>query len=145
MLKILFTRSTRIGSKLIRWGLKEPTSHVAIESSGLVFHANPSGVIIEPLEHFKKHSETLFEVELEDGLDSLKKQINTHWRAPYDWGSVLWLTLRSLLKKVGIKISKANLMNSTNMFICHEWVTQVLDGTEDTETTPYQLYLRIKK
>lgn len=147
MIRILFTRSNLIGSKLIRWGLEEPVSHTAIEYDGLVFHANHLGVIIEPIGHFTKHSTVVYLVDVPDpdGLTKLRRMTTKYWRAPYDGGSVAWLSIRALLKKIGIKLKKANLWNSSSMFICHEWVTQVLDGAEDSNTTPYQLYLRLKE
>jgi len=45
-LKILFVKANKIGSKIIRWGLNEPASHVAVQfgTSAMVYHSYLTGI-----------------------------------------------------------------------------------------------------
>lgn len=59
----------------------------------------------------------------------------------YDFGALFYLALRVLFPW----LPKKNLWQTSGMFLCTEWVTEVLEGEEDSMITPYKLFLRLKE
>ena len=140
-MQILFTTSRSPISWLIRRITGEPVSHCAIQVGSFVVHSNFFGVHIEPISVFLEKSRVVFSVEIASNHQKLMKSLSTNWHHPYDFGALLYLGLRYLCPL----LPKANLWQSSGMFMCTEWVTTVILGKQDSLLTPYQLYLRLNK
>lgn len=144
-MKILFTKSDKLLSKIIRDVLEEPISHVALQFGNFVVHSNLIGLHIEWAPNFIKHSEIVHTMApIEDNLSELLKLDNLLSKYEfsfYDFGALLFMgvsfTLRKYLK---VPLPKSNLWQSTGMFLCTEWVTKYLHDKENSMITPYQLY-----
>lgn len=138
-MNILFTKSNSLMSRIIRAVTKEPVSHCAIEDGGFVIHSNLLGVHIESLEHFSKKCEIGYSVEASITIVQVRNSLAKYEGSGYDIGGLLYLGLRLVLPC----LPKKNLWQSSGMFLCTEWVTEVLDGTADSLITPYGLYQRL--
>jgi len=139
-MNILFTQGNSVVSKLIRWALQSPISHVAIEKDGLIYHSNLLGLHIQPLQHFLKKSTVLHQVPVEDN-GRLLQVMGRAWHVPYDFIAFLCMGLRAVLKKI-VRLPKADIRQITGMYICTEFVTEVLDGDEK-QLTPDELLWRL--
>lgn len=140
-MRLLFTKSGSLLSRAIRWLTKEPISHCAIEFGGYVAHSNLLGVHIELKETFEAHSTVVFAIGIEDSPMRLHMALEKADQHPYDFGALLYLGLRCLCPW----LPKANLWQTTGMYLCTEWVTEVLYGEADSTITPFQLYERLNK
>src|SRR5690606_29383593 len=106
---------------------REPVSHVAIEVyRSFIIHSNLKGVSIDWGDNFRKSNRILFELESVTRMDHLNKLNNLmdNVDSNYDYGALLYLGLKLLLKKVGINLPKKNLWQTTGMYMCTEWVTK---------------------
>jgi hypothetical protein len=138
-MRILFTRSNSLLSRLIRKVTGEPVSHCALECSGWVIHSNLRGLHVELPQTFLRKSEIVYSVEIPYDMGLVMHALSKYEGKGYDIGALLYLGLRSLLPF----LPKKNLWQSTGLFLCTEWVTQVLSGREDHMITPYGLYKRL--
>ncbi len=141
-MQVIFTRSNSLLSRLIRSVTGETVSHCAIATGPWVVHSNLLGVHVELALHFLQHSECVYYVEFPDAA-LMPRVLNTlaqYDQRSYDFGALLYLGLRFLCPW----LPRKNLWQTTGMFLCTEWITEVLDGTEDHTITPYQLYLRLR-
>lgn len=138
-MQVLFTRSTSILSRIIRYLTAEPVSHCAIRFEELVIHCNLLGVQIAPYREFAEKCEIIYSVEAHKELYLVFDLAYKYWEAKYDLGGLLYLGLRCLCPW----LPKANLWQNTGMFLCTEFITEFLEGEEDHMTTPYQLYKRL--
>lgn len=138
-MRILFTKSNSLFSRIIRKVTGEPVSHCAIASNGYVIHSNLQGVIIETEDYFEAHSQIVYSVEIEDCMDRVTKLLATESHAMYDIGAILYLGVRYLFPW----LPKKNLWQSSGMYLCTEWVTTVVNEKTDSMITPYQLYLTL--
>lgn len=134
---MLFTRGTSPLSMIIRHLTGEPVSHCAILSQGVVVHFNLRGLQLESLEAFEKHAEIVYRVEVPNAL--LFDVVYAHWGKWYDFGGLLYSGLRCLLPF----LPKANLWQTSGMFLCTEFVQDVVNEEQDHMITPYKLYLRL--
>lgn len=138
-MEILFTRNSMPLSRLIRYVTGEPVSHCALLWDGLVVtHMTLEGFRVTAYGSFADGQEIIYRVPVEQTMltgDFFKK----YGRARYDYGALLYLGLRAVLPF----LPKANLWQTTGMFLCTEFVTQSLYGEEDSLITPYKLYERI--
>lgn len=136
MMQILFTKSDYILSKVIRYLTGEPISHCAILYKNWIVQSNLLGVRAIALDEFEKHSEIIYKVEVESDAEHLLYLLAGYGRARYDLGGLLYLGLRAIFPF----LPKANLWQSTGMFLCTELVTQFISGSEQSDLTPMQLY-----
>ena len=143
-MQIIFTKSNKIGSKLIRWGLDEPVSHVAIRYDDYVVHSRGGGVEVQKLSEFLKHSEVVYSTKVAKNVPRLFRLLLNTNKSRYDFGALLYLTVRTLCGKIGISLPKKNLWQTSGMFLCTEWVTSYLEGKEDSMITPYNLYKKLE-
>jgi hypothetical protein len=135
MIELLFTTSDYKFSKLARWALDSDCSHFAIcLDKRIVFHSNFKGPHIEPIEIFKKKNHivhklylnTKYTLEQEEALWA--KLIQMNYGKSYDFGAMLFLGLNLIGHKlVGLPISKNNLWQTKEGFICTE-LLQSLSG-----------------
>lgn len=138
-MNILFTTRSGLLPSLIRANTHENVSHCAIEAYGFVVHSNYRGVSIEPLSKFKEINKIVDIVDIGKSHTKLMATLAQSHRKGYDILALLYLACKHLLGKVGISLPKKNLWQSTGMYLCTEFVTQVLTGQEDSMITPGQL------
>lgn len=139
---IVFTRSNSLLSKLIRRVTGEPVSHCAlVVSDQEVIHSNLTGLHITSLGEFQKSSRILYRIEAPHDEAKLDRLVERHAHARYDYGALLYLGLRCLCPW----LPKKNLWQTSGMYLCTEWVTEVLDGQEDHMITPYKLYQKLEQ
>jgi hypothetical protein len=138
---VLFTRNNLIESKLIRAVTGEEVSHCAIllNNTGVI-HATSTGSAVIPFSEFKKvHTLVHFVAIPKDAairVDFAKDK-------SYDWGAFLYLGLHFILRKVGIRLPKKDLWQTSGMYLCTELVSKALLAKE-TELTPMGLYHKLR-
>ena len=145
-MEILFTTSDKPMSKLIRWATGECCSHTAIRLGDLVIHSDSHGVNGVHIDDFLEENRIIHVVtynmpatEVLSKMDSLKD----HW---YDVGALLFCGVMLFCRKaLGLrKWPKQNLWQASGMYMCTEFVTEVINNEADALITPHQLYERIK-
>lgn len=141
MAEILFTRNDKCGSRLIRKVTGEDVSHVALRIGAFVIHSKlvNGGVTIDLYSQFNRDNEIPYR--LPWVLSSRNLDRKNYAGRYYDVGAILYLGLRRLLPW----LPKVNLWQSTGMYMCTEFVTDVIDGSEDSMITPYQLYIKLRR
>ena len=142
--RALFCKSNSIVSKAIMKATGEPVSHVALlVDKHWVVHSNLRGVHVQYYTHFlQSYDVVACTFVLETSLPVQKALTSKSFKG-YDLFALAWLGLRYLLKMLfGWRIPKANLWQVTGMYLCTEWVSYVLEGEEDSTTTPFQLLRR---
>jgi hypothetical protein len=162
-MKLIFTRSGLPLSKVIRWGLKEPVSHVAIVfDDKLVFQSNLLGVGIEGIYRFKAAAEFVYTIDIplsavveEDIYMNLLKKYDGK---PYDFKAFLYFSYRAVLKQLfNTPFPAKNEWGDPNAFLCDgllaalldtqcipAWLREALVSLGDIEIrSPYQAYLAI--
>lgn len=138
-MKILFTHGNNIASKLICKVTGELTSHVAVQIGEFVIHSNFRGLHIETLSYFITHSTILKTIEVPDRYIKKAEDIyDKNAFHSYDFIAFIALGLKSLK----IPLPKINLWNISGMFICTEFVSEVLMEKE-LLLTPEQLYQKV--
>ena len=125
-----------IVSWLIRRLTGEPVSHCAIEYLGTVYHSNFYGVHTEPLQSFTKGSTIVLSVDANIDPYVLADAMYQYGGSRYDFGALFYVGLRLMFPM----LPKANLWQTTGMFMCTEWVEQVTGLPPDAMLTPYGLY-----
>ena len=142
---VLFTKSNKIGSKLIRALTEEPVSHCAIylPDLGTVIHSNFSGVKTQSFSSFLKDNTIVYHVD----VPSPGLQIpESYASVSYDYLAFIYFGFMLIWKKMtGIPVSKTNHWAQKRAFLCTELVTFILWGAEDSTLTPYGLYLALQK
>lgn len=151
-MNILFTKNNSFVSKNIRAVTGEPVSHVALDFGLFVVHSNFLGLHLEWAKNFRKKSDVVYSLR---GVDSLEEtdqigRLNTlleqYEFSMYDVGAMFFIGVCVFLRnKFNIPLPKSNLWQISGMFICTEWVTKFIDGTEESMMTPFKLYLRLKQ
>lgn len=142
--RILFTRGRSPISWLICKLTREEVSHCALEFDNWVLHANFYGLHWVRKFDFDAGCSIVHAVEVNDDPRRLIRLAAEHaGKTGYDFGALFYLTLRYLLRSIGIRIPKKNLWQTTGMFLCTEWVTLYLDGVTDAAITPFKLFEKI--
>jgi hypothetical protein len=135
----LWTKSEKLGSKLITWGCGGP-SHFAIafdESEngyGLVLHSHYHGVSLTWFHDFYMKNEVVYALAPKDKFSLDKEEsiyraiISNTFGSPYDSGAMLYFAWRVLLKRVvGSEIPKANPWGTSRSYLCvelYDWLTK---------------------
>lgn len=143
MIEVLFTKSAKIGSLIIRDLTGEDCSHCALfePDTGMVIHASFTGIAELPIEEFLRDHEIVHHLE----LPSIEvEDLHFPLGRGYDFFGLIYLGLRFSLKKIGIEIPKANLFNVSGLYLCTEFVSLEILGKADSDITPGQLYLKLK-
>jgi hypothetical protein len=140
-MRVLFTKSNSLLSRIIRGITNEPVSHCAIECSGWVMHSNLLGAHVELPQTFESHSEIVYTVEIDFDQAKLMATYAKCDQHMYDFGGLAYLGLRYLIPA----LPKKNLWQTTGMFLCTEFVNEIVNNTEDSMITPYGLYLKLTK
>ena len=68
--------------------------------------------------------------------------LDKYWEARYDYRAFLALGLRFIAPNLASKLPFTQL---TGSFLCTEFVTTALGDGENSEITPYKLYLKLKE
>ena len=140
-MQIIFTKSNSILSKIIRSITKEDVSHTALlVDDKWVIHSNLLGVRIDYLYNFVTHCQIVDTVELPNNNFPLYKTLRKKQGSLYDFGAFLFLGLVLILRRFFPRfVQKRNLWQTTGMFLCTEWCTEIVDGKENSMLTPGQL------
>lgn len=149
MISILFVRGTSVLSKLIMYATGEDVSHVALQWDELVVHSNLLGVQVAFLAEFIEKDIPIHTIDLGDTpelRDKLTSAILTRRSHLYDFGAFLFLGISLILhKKLGLPMPSRNLWQCNGMFLCTEFVTDILSGRENSLITPGQLYTTLNE
>jgi hypothetical protein len=144
MMYILFTRGKNPISSLICAVTGEPVSHCAILWGSLVFHSNILGLRIESLADFLDHSEIKYRIAIPDNASTrfkLTTLLNNKKRSLYDFGAFIFLGLSLFLRsKLRIPLPKSNLWKASGMYLCTEFISDILYSREYSMLTPMGLY-----
>lgn len=162
----LFTKSSKAGSKLIRWGLNESSSHFAIgfdldkSNRGVVFHSHFTGLSIAWAADFLESNVVVKRLlpALPLTLESEERLYNAVVRdygKPYDVRAFLYFAWRAILWKLfSRKFPKTNPMGTSGL-ICTEVaesirteiddIFQVLLPFSNGMLTPNELYQKMKQ
>lgn len=130
-MKLLWTKSGLPLSRFIRWGLKEPCSHVVIIfDDKIVFHSNLKGAHVEWFNTFKKHVEIVHQIEyrlpLEEEEAVYQSIIDANDQTPYDFkafGYFIWSAL--LYRFKGRAFPAKNPWGSPNANFCTGLVSRI--------------------
>lgn len=157
-MKIIWTKSTKPLSLLIRWVFNEPVSHVAfVFDHKLVIHSNLLGVNLQWFNTFKKHCEIVYckeyDLTLEQEEEIYQGLLDTYDGASYDWGAFIFLAYRGLLWRLfNIPIPNKNPWAHKGMFLCDElvtvlppWLVELPNDVDFGIMTPYKVYNILKE
>lgn len=142
---ILFTTSDKPMACLIRWATGDCCSHVALLVDGSIIHSNFKGVNTLPLLDFLEENRVIHSIEIEDNPVRLQELLDRDTGKWYDIGALLFSGIMLFCRKaLGLrKWPKQNLWQSSGMYMCTEFVTEYIDGKQDSMITPHQLFVRL--
>ena len=145
-MQLLFTKSDRVGSKIIRWGLDEPVSHVGVCHDGIVLHSEMKGVDLDTEDTFLKNRTIIYIVELPElDIKDFLRVANAYENASYDFLALLSFGFYALRRKwFSTPFPKKNMLSTKGNFLCTEVASMLLWNTENAILTPYQLYKQIR-
>lgn len=156
-MKLLFVKSEMPLSKLIRWGLKEPVSHFAIEfDNKIVFHSNLLGTSIDWSNNFRSSHDVVCSIECNVSLE-LEEQVyqsilDKNCGKGYDFKAFAYFMWRAaLFRFFGIAFPAKNAWAEDGKFLCTglsveipESIIPKIKTIEDPEMiSPFQLYLKL--
>lgn len=154
MMSLVWTKSDKIGSKLIRWCTGSSSSHMAwIMDSRIVFHSTFSrGVHLTWLHNFLNINQVVhridFDLTLPDEESIYQSLIYLESRG-YDYGAFFYLGFMYLKYKIfGTPLPPKNKWSSSNRYICLEMAKSLkvigLEIPYLDSTDPEGLYKYIK-
>lgn len=153
-MRILLTTTRKPLSRLIRWGLGEPATHMAFVFDGeIVIHSYFTGLRIDSYTDFitKHQTKKMLNIGIDREVESnIKRRLlrNIGTKA-YDYGAILYFGWRVLLQKTfGLDIPKKNKWQSSEAYLCTEivkYLPEELKPDLDFEiTSPLKLYRLIR-
>lgn len=158
-MRLIWTKSNMVLSRLIRWGLDTDCSHFAIvfnsPAGGLMFESN----LIGTHPSFYKNSSKKFELVHSIDLNIPAELENMVWDKivdkydgkGYDFGAFAYFIWRGILKKfLNISMPDKNRWATENAFLCVE-CGNVLEefgivlplGIDTAIASPHEVYLKI--
>lgn len=162
----LFTKSGKIGSKLIRWGLNESSSHFAIgfdldkSNRGVVFHSHFTGLSIAWAADFLQSNVVVKRLVPALPLrgaseERLYQAVVRDYGKPYDLRAFVFFGWRAVLWKLFRRpFPKTNPLNTSGM-ICTEVAESIRHEIDDIfqvmlpfsggMLTPNELYQKLKQ
>jgi hypothetical protein len=143
MIEVLFTKSNLPGSRWIRELTGEDVSHCAILYYDKIIHSSYWGVKKIDYVEFATHNEIVHRVEVPISPVKVLEIYDKYKNKPYDYGALLFLFIRYMALKCGIKMQYRNLWQDSGCFICSEFVSRAIIGEADSMITPYQLYEKL--
>lgn len=150
-MQILFVRSNKLGSRLIRYVTGEACSHVALRlDSHLVIHAKFSGVDVDLWETFKRDYEVVHTLEPTGQVNTeqiIAKLALNYEGSHYDYLGFFYLGLYLLAKRLGISsiFGQNNKWAKGPNYMCTELVGELVDGEKNSLLTPEQLKDKLVK
>jgi len=139
----LFTKSGKIGSKLIRWGLHEDSSHFAIgfdigpDNRGVIFHSHFHGLRIDWAADFLSKNEVVynltpvFSLKLE-AEERLYQSVVKNYGSRYDFKGFIFFTLAAIGQRFfGRKVRKTNPWGDRKDLLCTEVAEQMRHELQD--------------
>ena len=143
--EIAFTKSSYYMSSLIRSVTHEDVSHCVIIIDDLwVIHSNFFGVHSEYIGDFEEHSTIVTRIPYLISRDRVYETLDRYHRSGYDYGAMLYSGLVLIARRLCPKfVPNRNLWQTTGMFLCTEFISEVLTGKEDALITPGQLRERL--
>lgn len=131
-MKLLFVRSNQIGSKIIRWTLRERASHFAIcfdeeaHGSGIAFESAVFGTRLVWFQEFRKTHHIVYALSfkahlpLQDEEDIYLSTLEQYSGQGYDYGALLFWMWRGLIlwRIFGIPIPVKNLWAQKGFQLC---------------------------
>lgn len=155
-MKLLWTKSSKPLSKMIRWVSKEPCSHFAISfDDKFVFHSDLTGAHPTFFNWFMKSHEVVhtmafdhLPLETEDLIWDLVVMKFDKPR-PYDWGAFMYFLVSGLAHRLFNKpMPSKNIWADSSLYLCTELasvLTPILNIPDHLDlTTPEQLWLNAK-
>jgi hypothetical protein len=141
---ILFTKSDKIGSKMIREVTREPVSHCAVyvPSMGFVWHSTIPKVEAVAYPQFIKKCDVVYSVEVDITGEQLNAIREIHGKA-YDYLSFFMVGFRILMRKIGLWVPKVDLRGLSSVYLCTELVERAVGIPNNPYITPYKLYRMI--
>jgi len=127
---VIFRRSKKIGSRLIRWGTQENWSHCGVVINGVAYHSDVLGCRLSSLEEFCAEAEVFLMPKTI--TEDQKNRAVVALGDKYDWGAIIWFSLSVLLKRIWIILPK--LAINPKWFVCSEYATYILWGQNETDT-----------
>ena len=135
-MKLLFTTSGKIGSKLIRWGTGCDCSHFAVSfdegpTSGIVFHSHLEGVNIAPYPWFIQQNKVIHSLSPIAAMDEeaiYQKMVNMFYGKPYDKLAFTYFAWSALKHKLfGSPWPVTNPWGESNAYLCTEIAAALAD------------------
>jgi len=148
-MRIIFTKSDSIMSKMIMGATGEPCSHCAIQYGPVIIHSNLWGVHIEWAALFFQKAEIVAEIPLlpeQENLTKLHLLLMQTNHSYYDVGALLYLGLKFSLRNLfKISLPQVNLWQDKHLFLCTELVSKFWFGQANSLVAPYELYNMIRE
>jgi hypothetical protein len=127
-MKLLFVRSNKLGSRIIRWGLGEPVSHVAVDIPAGIYHSYGTGIIKSSRDAF--HAvytvHRSLEISFPETLQQAATELFESYVSPhdgYDYPALAFFAFRAMLKKLlRVPFPKTNRLQVIESFLCTEIV-----------------------
>lgn len=124
MTRVVAVYSDTPGSQVIRWGLGEKASHLAIEIGDTVFHSELKGVNSVAAKTFWSTHHWVAQAPVSTRIDwdaELCKRLDKLVGTPYDQPAFAFFTWRAALRKfAGVPFPKTNFLDSPKTLICVE-------------------------
>ena len=140
-IELLWTKSNRPFSRLIRAVTGEKASHCVIKWNNFVIHSTFSGVKVVGAPTFLEQNEVIYRLNHEVKIEDLAAIVIKYGARFYDLLGFLYLGLRLLFPF----LPKKNLWQITGMFMCTEFLSQFFYGKELSMITPDQLYFKLRE
>jgi len=137
---ILFTKSNKPGSWVIRGVTGEDISHCAVQVGSIVLHSTGFGVRLEHNSQFFLKNKLVYSVPVDFTLTQFCAAVQKYVGKKYDYLGFLMLGLRLLAPKL---VKPRDIREISGSYICTELVSVIFLG-EEKLLTPYQLYLKLK-
>lgn len=166
-MKLLFCHNDKIGSKIIRWGLREPVSHFAlsfdesVDGYGIVMHSHIQGVQITWFGDFIAANKIIYCLEPAvpptlQAEEKIYRSIATAtFGKDYDKSAFYYFAWRAVLSRAfGTPIPEKNLWDDSGKFLCIEMYAALSKAFPDmfppvavdlAITSPYKAYSLIKQ
>ena len=140
---LIFSKSKYWFSDLICEVTQEPVSHVSIydPEEEQVYHSSFRGVEKLHIRKFLPMQENTLFYPIDINPEELEKKFDKYKRSWYDVGGLLFLGFSLLVRRyLRLPLPKSNLWQATGMFLCTEWVSEVINDKEQSMITPYGMY-----
>ena len=144
-LRVGFSTTNSLISKIIRWFTDAPVSHTYIRyydeflKDEYVVHADWVGIVILQGEHYNNHNSVIDEYEIEDErlLLSMRKSLKLLGRKYDYWGILNWAWVITFRRWAKMKMK--NFVEDPKKMICVDFCIRILNGAQIT-ALPYGTY-----